>query len=167
MKFYTLSWICLAAIYKHINLLLYPILIKTMSLAELLKQDFSTEFQFQASRSGGAGGQNVNKVATKVELRFNISNSVLLDEIQKNTLQEKLKNQINSEGELILVSQEERTQLRNKTVVIKKFYDLLKKALFIPKKRNASEPTFASKMERLKSKKIASIKKVNRKGITF
>ncbi len=138
-----------------------------MSLAELLKQDFSPEFQFQASRSGGAGGQNVNKVATKVELRFNVINSVLLDEIQKNTLQEKLKNQINSEGELILVSQEERTQLRNKSVVIKKFYDLLKKALFVPKKRKASEPTLASKMDRLKSKKIASIKKVNRRGIVF
>jgi ribosome-associated protein len=138
-----------------------------MSLSELLKQDFSPEFQFQASRSGGAGGQNVNKVATKVELRFNVINSVLLNEIQKNTLQEKLKNQINSEGELIIVSQEERTQLRNKAVVIKKFYDLLKKALFVPKKRKASEPTFASKMERLKSKKVASIKKVNRRGITF
>ncbi len=138
-----------------------------MSLDQLLKQDFSPEFQFQASRSGGAGGQNVNKVSTKIELRFNIINSVLLDEIQKNTLQEKLKNQINSEGELIIVSQEERTQLRNKNLTVKKFMDLLKKALFVPKKRKASQPTHASKMDRLKTKKIASIKKVNRRGISF
>ena len=138
-----------------------------MSLDQLLKQDFSPEFQFQASRSGGAGGQNVNKVSTKIELRFNIINSVLLDEIQKNTLQEKLKNQINAEGELIIVSQEERTQLRNKNLAIKKFMDLLKKALFVPKKRKASQPTLASKMDRLKTKKIASIKKVNRRGISF
>jgi ribosome-associated protein len=136
-----------------------------MTLDETLKQDFTTEFQFQASRSGGAGGQNVNKVSTKMELRFNVITSALLSQAQKDTITDKLKNQINSEGELIIVSQEERTQLRNKTVVLKKFKDLLKKALYVPTVRKASRPTLASKEERLKSKKIDAEKKAFRKNI--
>ena len=138
-----------------------------MTLTETIAQDFTPEFQFQASRSGGAGGQNVNKVSTKVELRFNVLNSNLLDENQKILVQKKLKNQINSEGELIIVSQEERTQLRNKNTVIKKFKDLLKKALFIPKKRLKVEPTFAMITKRLESKKKISEKKANRGKINF
>lgn len=133
-----------------------------MTLLELLKQDFSPEFQFQASRSGGAGGQNVNKVSTKMELRFNVTNSQLLDDEQKRLFQTKLKNQINSEGELIIVSQEERTQLRNKNIVIKKFRELLIKALTIPKKRVKVTPTVAMIAERLKDKKKVSEKKANR-----
>ena len=138
-----------------------------MTLPETLAQDFTPEFQFQASRSGGAGGQNVNKVSTKVELRFNVLNSNLLDDSQKALVQEKLKNQINIEGELIIVSQEERTQLRNKNTVIKKFKDLLKKALFIPKKRLKVQPTAGMIAERLKNKKMASDKKANRAKIGF
>ncbi|PWK28638.1 ribosome-associated protein [Arcicella aurantiaca] len=138
-----------------------------MTLPELLKQDFSTEWQFQASRSGGAGGQNVNKVSTKMELRFNVLSSQLLDESQKLLIQEKLKNQINSEGELIIVSQEERTQLRNKAVVIKKFKESLVKALTIPKKRLKVTPTAAMIAERLKSKKKMAEKKANRGKIDF
>jgi ribosome-associated protein len=138
-----------------------------MTLSELLKQDFSPEFQFQASRSGGAGGQNVNKVSTKVELRFNVLASNLLDDAQKELIQKKCKNQINSEGELIIVSQEERTQLRNKNTVIKKFKDLLVKALTIPKKRLKVTPTAAMIAERLKNKKIASEKKANRGKINY
>ena len=138
-----------------------------MTLTETLAQDFTPEFQFQASRSGGAGGQNVNKVSTKVELRFNVLHSSLLDDSQKILIQEKLKNQINSEGELIIVSQEERTQLRNKNTVIKKFNVLLKKALFIPKKRLKVKPTAAMIAERLKNKKIASEKKASREKVDF
>ena len=138
-----------------------------MTLTETLAQDFTPEFQFQASRSGGAGGQNVNKVSTKVELRFNVLTSNLLDENQKALIQEKLKNQINSEGELIIVSQEERTQLRNKHTVIKKFRELLKKVLFIPKKRLKVKPTIAMIAKRLDSKKKLSEKKANRGKINF
>ena len=133
-----------------------------MTLPETIAQDFTSEFQFQASRSGGAGGQNVNKVSTKVELRFNVLTSSLLDDAQKVLLQEKLKNQINSEGELIIISQEERTQLRNKNTVIKKFYALLKMALFIPKKRLKVKPTASMIAKRLESKKKISEKKANR-----
>jgi ribosome-associated protein len=138
-----------------------------MILQELLKQDFSAEFQFQASRSGGAGGQNVNKVSTKVELRFNVLNSTLLNDSQKDLIQKKCKNQINSEGELIIVSQEERTQLRNKNTVIKKFKDLLIKSLTTPKKRIQVTPTAGMIAERLKNKKMASDKKANRGRIDF
>jgi len=138
-----------------------------MTLPELLKQDFSPEFQFQASRSGGAGGQNVNKVSTKVELRFNVLTSRLLDETQKGLIRKKCKNQINSEDELIIVSQEERTQLRNKNTTIKKFKELLIKALTIPKKRVKVTPTAGMITERLKNKKMASDKKANRGKIDF
>ena len=141
--------------------------ITVMTLQELLKQDFSTEFQFQASRSGGAGGQNVNKVSTKVELRFNVATSSLLDDNQKKLIQKKHKNQINSAGELIIVSQEERTQLRNKNTTIKKFKELLIKALTIPKKRIKVTPTAGMIAERLKNKKMASDKKSNRGKIDF
>jgi ribosome-associated protein len=138
-----------------------------MTLPELLKQDFSSEFQFQASRSGGAGGQNVNKVSTKVELRFNVPTSNILDETQKELIQKKCKNQINSEGELIIVSQEERTQLRNKNTVIKKFKELLVKALTVPKKRLKVTPTAGMIAERLKNKKMDSEKKANRGKVNF
>ena len=138
-----------------------------MTLPELLKQDFSPEFQFQASRSGGAGGQNVNKVSTKVELRFNVPNSMILDDIQKELIQKKCKNQINSEGELIIVSQEERTQLRNKNTVVKKFRELIIKALTIPKKRLKVMPTASMIAERLKDKKKDSEKKANRGKVDY
>ena len=138
-----------------------------MTLPELLKQDFLSEFQFQASRSGGAGGQNVNKVSTKVELRFSVLNSNILDGLQKELIQKKCKNQINSEGELIIVSQEERTQLRNKNTVIKKFRELLIKALTIPKKRIKLMPTAGMIAERLRNKKMASEKKANRGRVGY
>jgi ribosome-associated protein len=138
-----------------------------MTLPELLKQDFSSEFQFQASRSGGAGGQNVNKVSTKVELRFSVLNSNILDDAQKILIQKKYKKQINLEGELIIVSQEERTQLRNKNTVIRKFKELLIKALTVPKKRINVTPTAGMIAERLKNKKMASEKKTNRGKVDF
>ncbi|MFC0181603.1 ribosome-associated protein [Pseudarcicella hirudinis] len=130
-----------------------------MNLTELLNQEFSTELQFKATTSGGPGGQNVNKVATKVELRFNISESNLLDEAQKNRLSERLKKQINAAGELIVIAQEERTQLKNKTLAIRKFKEILKKNLTEPKKRKATEPTLSSITKRLETKKKDARKK--------
>jgi ribosome-associated protein len=98
-----------------------------MQTTPLNNRDFQSEFQFSASRSGGPGGQNVNKVSSKVELRFNVLNSNLLDETEKKIIQEKLGSRINNNGELIMVSQSERSQLKNKEKVVERFYLLLSK----------------------------------------
>lgn len=128
------------------------------------KRDFSSGFNFNASRSSGAGGQNVNKVNTKVELRFDVSGSELLSEEEKNILRDKLANKINENGELIIVSQSERSQLKNKEKVIEKFYILIEKALTPQKKRKATKPTKASREKRLEEKRIKSEKKDRRSG---
>jgi ribosome-associated protein len=96
-------------------------------------------------------------------LRFSVKNSALFSDEDKNRIYLKLKNRINSEGELILTSQTGRTQLDNKEKVLEKFYDLIEKALTIPKKRLKSLPTAASRMKRLASKKNQSLKKQLRK----
>jgi ribosome-associated protein len=132
---------------------------------DIRDRDFKDEFVFQASRSGGPGGQNVNKVSTKVELRFNIEASVLLNEDEKILISQKLINKINKEGELILVSQSERSQLKNKDKVISKFYMLLIKVLTPRKKRLKTKPTKASVEKRLESKRVQATTKANRKVI--
>jgi ribosome-associated protein len=124
-----------------------------MNPEELKYRNFESEFVFSTSRSGGPGGQNVNKVSTKVELRFSINSTLLLSETEKEMIFKKLKNKINKEGELLLVSQSERTQLRNKEVVTEKFYDLVAKALTVPLKRRKTRPTLSSKLKRLEEKK--------------
>jgi ribosome-associated protein len=131
--------------------------------SEILKyRDFSPEFTFTASRSGGPGGQHVNKVSTKVELRFDVIQSNLLTEEEKEIIQNKLFSKINSEGELILVSQSERTQLMNKEKVIEKFYLLLIKALTPVKKRKPTKPSKAAKEKRLEEKRMLAEKKERR-----
>lgn len=126
-------------------------------------RDFSSEFRFTASRSGGAGGQNVNKVNTKVELRFSVTQSQLLTDIEKELLLKKLKNKITAEGELIIVSQTERSQLRNKLQCVEKFYSILKENLTQPKKRKPTKPTRASNEKRIEKKRYKTIKKELRK----
>lgn len=122
-----------------------------------------SELRFSAGRSSGPGGQNVNKVSTRVELRFSVSGSSVLSESQKDRIRLKLKNRINTEDELILISQVERSQLKNKEKVTELFFTLLEKALTIPKKRIKTSPTKSSKLKRLESKKINAEKKQRRK----
>jgi ribosome-associated protein len=134
-----------------------------MSPEDLKRRNFEKELIYATSRSGGPGGQNVNKVSTKVELRFSISGTLLFSETEKEIILLKLKNKVNKEGELILVSQAERTQLLNKEAVTEKFYDLVSKALTIQKKRTATRPTTSSKLKRLDSKQNRShIKKLRK-----
>jgi ribosome-associated protein len=124
-----------------------------MNPEELKCRNFESEFVYSTSRSGGPGGQNVNKVSTKVELRFSLPLSSLFSETEKELIFKKLKKKINKDGELLLVSQSERTQLMNKKVVTEKFYELVSKALTIPAKRRATRPTLSSKIKRLEEKK--------------
>ena len=132
---------------------------------EIKNRNFSNEFIFSATRSSGAGGQNVNKVNTRVELRFNIRLSDLLTDEEKNILFEKLANKINSSGELIIVSQKERSQLKNKENTIEKFYILLEKALKKKSLRKATKPSKSAVEKRLTEKKNNSEKKSLRRKI--
>jgi ribosome-associated protein len=135
------------------------LLIPIMTPENLYLRDFDKEFKITFSRSSGPGGQNVNKVNTRVELRFNVLTSECLTYKEKEIVLKKNINKINSDGELILSSQLERSQLRNKEHVIEKFYILLAKSLTPRKKRKLTSPTRASREKRLENKRLKSEKK--------
>ena len=127
--------------------------------------DLTSELIFAASRSSGAGGQNINKVNTKVELRFNIAASALLTESQKERLLEKLAPRLTGGGDLLIVSQEERTQAANRERCLEKFAALLASALKTQKKRKATRPTKASKERRIDEKKARGSTKERRRPV--
>ena len=125
------------------------------------------EVKFKASLSGGKGGQNVNKVSTKMELYWNPSTSEVLSELQKAKVLNKLSNKLSHEGELRLISEEERSQLRNKEKVSEKFYILLASCFKVKKIRRATKPTKSSNEKRLGGKSIKKNIKKNRGKIDF
>jgi ribosome-associated protein len=122
------------------------------------------ELNYSAVRAGGPGGQHVNKVATKVVLTFDLSNSSGLTDEEKAKLQYTLKNKLSKEGLLILTSYDSRSQYKNKEVVTLKLFKLLQRGLMKPKERRATKPTRSSVLNRLEAKKKkAQIKHLRKK----
>ena len=118
-----------------------------------------SEITEKFSRSGGHGGQNVNKLSTKAEARWNIDESKAFSDEEKEKIKKFLANQINKKGELIVVSQEERSQLQNREQAVERLNNLIKAALVPEKERKATKPTFSSKERRLEAKKRLGEKK--------
>ncbi len=134
-----------------------------MRLSEQIKAQLLAETQFSASPAGGPGGQHVNRVSTKAELRFLVQDSTALNDEQKQLILLKLKNRINLRGELIVSSSVERSQWRNRKLAEERFFELIEKALEKPRKRKKTLPTAASKLKRMEGKKLQSLKKRLRK----
>ena len=126
-----------------------------------------SELQYKAVRSSGAGGQNVNKVSSKVVLSFDLKNSQALNEEEKTLLENKLASRLTSEQILILNCDEDRSQLKNKAIVTKRFLDIITEGLYVPKIRKATKIPKSVIRKRIKDKKSLSDLKKNRKKPGF
>lgn len=141
------------------------LIIKTQVLAIEQIKILKKELSYKTSRSGGKGGQNVNKVETKVEVAFDVTNSFALNEQQKQLVLSKIKSKLTDEGLLKLSEEKHRSQLANKEAVIEKLIRLLNKSLEIPTKRKPTKPTKTSKAKRREGKKHRSELKQSRKKL--
>lgn len=125
--------------------------------------DLYSELRFKAVRSGGKGGQHVNKVASRVDLSFSVTESKILTEEQKALLLEKLASRISKEGTLQVTEQSDRSQHENKEKVVRKFYALLRKAFTPVKKRKPTKVPKSVKEKRIRDKKVRSERKQSRR----
>ncbi len=127
------------------------------------KEKIINELKFKAVRSSGAGGQNVNKVSSKVVLTYDLNASQALSEEEKEVLSAKLKSKLTLENILIINCDEDRSQLKNKEIVIKRFLDLIAKSLVVPKKRKPTKIPRSVIEKRLKNKSVMATIKQNRR----
>lgn len=126
-------------------------------------RDFSSEVFYKTARSGGKGGQNVNKVETMAEAWWHITSSRVFTPDEKELIVTKLQNRINKDGYLIVKASETRSQLENKEIALRKMQELVTQSLIVPKKRKATKPSKAAKQKRLDSKRHESEKKQMRR----
>ncbi|MFM7431359.1 MAG: alternative ribosome rescue aminoacyl-tRNA hydrolase ArfB [Flammeovirgaceae bacterium] len=135
----------------------------TMPTRQVTSQLVASELEFVTSRSSGSGGQNVNKVNTKVTLRWPVVSSVILSSEERETITQKLASRITLEGELVISAQDKRSQLQNKEAVLAKLDELLTKAFVKKKKRKATKPSKVAVQKRIESKKRQGEKKKMRR----
>lgn len=123
-----------------------------------------SEYTIEFSRASGPGGQNVNKVSTRAQLRWRVGDSTVLSKEQKGRIRLFLQNRLTNNDEILVISEEERSQAQNKERVRVRFQELINQALFVPKKRRPTKPTRSSQEKRLEKKRLTSEKKRLRRG---
>lgn len=127
-------------------------------------QTIISELKYKAVRSSGAGGQNVNKVSSKVVLTFDLQNSDGLSDEEKLLLETNLYNRLTAELVMILNCDEDRSQFKNKEIVTKRFLDIIKKGLYVPKERKPTKIPKSVIRKRIKDKKnVSEVKKFRKK----
>lgn len=134
-----------------------------MELSSFDKEKLIAELKFSASRSSGPGGQNVNKVNSRIELRFDIHNSEVLNPLQKNRLLQIAGKKVSGEGILIITAQDDRSQLKNKEYAMERLINLIREACILVKQRKKTHPGIGSIENRLNRKKHRSVIKSSRK----
>jgi len=133
----------------------------------LNKEQIIKEFTFTAVRSSGAGGQHVNKTSSKIVVRFNVENSSVLTDEEKELILKNLANKLNKENDLIMTCEESRSQHKNKEIAITKVYTLILNGLKVKKLRKATKPSKKANRKRLEKKAKHALKKANRKKLDY